>query len=136
MITHAFILIKTNSGQYDFDLLVIGGASGGLACAKEASSFGKQVVVIDFVIPSEKGFLGIQPTLTQVPPIPQEVPFSETDASSIIVGSLTIQEARNYGFNIPDPISFNWKSLTEAVKEHIQSVNWAIHLQLEDKCSI
>lgn len=43
------------AGQYDYDLLVIGGGSGGLACAKEAASLGKKVCLLDFVVPSPAG---------------------------------------------------------------------------------
>jgi len=36
-------------------LIVIGGGSGGLACAKEAADLGKSVAVLDFVSPSPQG---------------------------------------------------------------------------------
>ncbi|KAL5016313.1 hypothetical protein ScPMuIL_005902 [Solemya velum] len=39
----------------DYDLVVVGGGSGGLACSKEASQFGKKVAVLDFVTPSSQG---------------------------------------------------------------------------------
>ena len=32
-----------SGGTYDFDLFVIGGGSGGLACSKEAASHGARV---------------------------------------------------------------------------------------------
>jgi choline dehydrogenase-like flavoprotein len=41
--------------QYDYDLVVIGGGSGGLAASKEAASFGKKVAVLDFVKPTPIG---------------------------------------------------------------------------------
>lgn len=41
--------------SYDFDLVVIGGGSGGLACSKEAASYGAKVAVLDFVKPSPHG---------------------------------------------------------------------------------
>jgi hypothetical protein len=41
--------------KYDFDLVVIGGGSGGLACSKEAAAFGAKVAVLDFVKPSPRG---------------------------------------------------------------------------------
>ncbi|CAI5712474.1 unnamed protein product [Peronospora destructor] len=45
--------------SYDYDLVVIGGGSGGLACSKEAASFGQKVCVLDYVKPSPPGhFLG------------------------------------------------------------------------------
>lgn len=41
--------------KYDYDLIVIGGGSGGLAAAKEAALLGKKVAVLDFVKPSPLG---------------------------------------------------------------------------------
>ncbi len=40
---------------YDADLVVIGGGSGGLACAREAARLGASVVVLDAVSPSPQG---------------------------------------------------------------------------------
>ena len=42
---------------YDFDLLVIGGGSGGLALAQEAAKIdpSKKIGVFDFVTPSPQG---------------------------------------------------------------------------------
>jgi thioredoxin reductase (NADPH) len=40
---------------YDYDLVVIGGGSGGMAAAKEAASLGAKVACLDFVKPSPKG---------------------------------------------------------------------------------
>lgn len=41
--------------SYEYDLIVIGGGSGGLACAKEAADLGKKVALLDFVVPSPVG---------------------------------------------------------------------------------
>lgn len=42
--------------EYDYDLVVIGGGSGGLAASKEAVKQGaKKVAVLDFVKPSPAG---------------------------------------------------------------------------------
>ncbi len=43
--------------EYDYDLVVIGGGSGGLAASKEAASLGAKVVLFDFVKPSTQGIL-------------------------------------------------------------------------------
>jgi thioredoxin reductase len=40
--------------SYDYDLIVIGGGSGGLACSKEAALLGKKVALLDFVKPTPK----------------------------------------------------------------------------------
>jgi hypothetical protein len=41
--------------EYDFDLVVIGGGSGGLAASKEAAKLGARVAVLDYVKPSPQG---------------------------------------------------------------------------------
>jgi len=41
--------------QASYNLIVIGGGSGGLACAKEAADLGKKVAVLDYVVPSPQG---------------------------------------------------------------------------------
>ena len=38
--------------DYQYDLIVIGGGSGGLACSKEAALLGARVCVLDYVKPS------------------------------------------------------------------------------------
>jgi thioredoxin reductase (NADPH) len=40
---------------YDYDLIVIGGGSGGMAAAKEAATLGAKVACLDFVKPSPAG---------------------------------------------------------------------------------
>ena len=43
------------SARYDYDVFVIGGGSGGFACAKEAATLGATVGLCDFVRPSPRG---------------------------------------------------------------------------------
>ncbi|KAI9921041.1 hypothetical protein PsorP6_001868 [Peronosclerospora sorghi] len=43
------------NGSYDYDLVVTGGGSRGLACSKEAASFGAKVCVLDYGKPSPQG---------------------------------------------------------------------------------
>lgn len=43
------------SASSKYDLIVIGGGSGGLACAKEAADLGKSVAVLDYVKPTPTG---------------------------------------------------------------------------------
>jgi hypothetical protein len=46
--------VKADHG-FTYDLIVIGGGSGGLACSKEAQKLGAKVAVLDFVKPSPAG---------------------------------------------------------------------------------
>jgi FAD binding domain len=45
----------TKDHGYDYDLVVIGGGSGGMAAAKEAAALGAKVALLDFVKPSPIG---------------------------------------------------------------------------------
>lgn len=53
---------------------MIGGGSGGLACAKEAAQFGAKVAVLDFVKPSPQGTKwGLGGTCVNVGCIPKKL---------------------------------------------------------------
>lgn len=60
--------------KYDYDLVVIGGGSGGLACAKEAKNLGAKVAVLDYVTPTPLGTKwGIGGTCVNVGCIPKKL---------------------------------------------------------------
>jgi len=43
------------TSEYEYDLIVIGGGSGGMAASKEAAKLGAKVALFDFVKPSSQG---------------------------------------------------------------------------------
>ena len=60
--------------RFDYDLLVIGGGSGGIACAKEAASLGARVCLCDYVRPSPSGSTwGLGGTCVNVGCIPKKL---------------------------------------------------------------
>ncbi|KPJ00162.1 Thioredoxin reductase 1, mitochondrial [Papilio xuthus] len=121
--------IKYN-GTFDYDLAVIGGGSGGLACAKEAVNHGAKVAVLDYVTPSPLGTKwGLGGTCVNVGCIPKKLMHQ-----AALLGE-SIHEAVSYGWEVPSPkdIKINWSSLTEAVQNHIKSVNWVTRVDLRDK---
>ncbi|KAG5840454.1 hypothetical protein ANANG_G00188990 [Anguilla anguilla] len=121
-------LIRNLTGKFDYDLVVIGGGSGGLACSKEAAQFGKKVAVLDYVEPSPKGTKwGLGGTCVNVGCIPKKLMHQ-----AALLGT-AVKDARKYGWNIPAPVSHDWPTMAEAVQNHVRSLNWGHRVQLQDK---
>ncbi|OXB85019.1 UNVERIFIED_CONTAM: hypothetical protein H355_016141 [Colinus virginianus] len=116
------------SGKKDYDLLVIGGGSGGLACAKEAAQFGKKVAVLDYVEPSPRGTKwGLGGTCVNVGCIPKKLMHQ----AALLGGAL--KDAQHYGWSTAHPIQHNWSVMAQAVQNYVKSLNWGHRVQLQDK---
>ncbi|CAB3409673.1 unnamed protein product [Caenorhabditis bovis] len=115
--------------DHQYDLIVIGGGSGGLAAAKEAARLGKKVACIDFVKPSPQGTTwGLGGTCVNVGCIPKKLMHQAS-----ILGH-SIHDAKKFGWDIPDgQITHKWANLKEAVNDHISSLNWGYRVQLREK---
>uniref|UniRef100_A0A8C0HQE3 FAD/NAD(P)-binding domain-containing protein n=1 Tax=Buteo japonicus TaxID=224669 RepID=A0A8C0HQE3_9AVES len=111
-----------------YDLLVIGGGSGGLACAKEAAQFGRQVAVLDYVEPSPQGTKwGLGGTCVNVGCIPKKLMHQ-----AALLGS-ALKDAQHYGWNIAQPVHHTWSVMAQAVQNYVKSLNWGHRVQLQDK---
>uniref|UniRef100_A0A8C1ZR29 thioredoxin-disulfide reductase (NADPH) n=1 Tax=Cyprinus carpio TaxID=7962 RepID=A0A8C1ZR29_CYPCA len=124
------ILICTRNftGKFDYDLVVIGGGSGGLACSKEAAQLGQRVAVLDYVEPSLKGTKwGLGGTCVNVGCIPKKLMHQ-----AALLGT-AVKDARKYGWQIPESLSHDWSTMAEAVQNHVKSLNWGHRVQLQDK---
>uniref|UniRef100_A0A8D2BBP3 Thioredoxin reductase 2 n=1 Tax=Sciurus vulgaris TaxID=55149 RepID=A0A8D2BBP3_SCIVU len=116
------------AGQQDYDLLVIGGGSGGLACAKEAAQLGRKVAVVDYVEPSPQGTRwGLGGTCVNVGCIPKKLMHQ-----TALLGGM-IQDAHHYGWEVAQPIRHDWRKMAEAVQNHVKSLNWGHRVQLQDR---
>ncbi|XP_065656968.1 thioredoxin reductase 1, cytoplasmic isoform X4 [Hydra vulgaris] len=114
--------------KYDFDLFVIGGGSGGLACSKEAADLGAKVAVADFVVPSPAGSTwGLGGTCVNVGCIPKKLMHQ-----AALLGE-AIHDSRHYGWNIEENISHDWAKMVDAIQQHIRSLNWGYKVNLRQK---
>ncbi|KAL0212985.1 hypothetical protein RCL1_006611 [Eukaryota sp. TZLM3-RCL] len=144
------------SPKYDYDCIVIGGGSAGLAFAKAAASYQKTVALLDYVWPSPQGTTyGVGGTCVNVGCIPKRLLH---DAASI---AETIHDAPAHGFDnlpccVPKKIvddqglvnenvrdcqthghegfksnQVNWSTLIDKVQAHIKRLNRAYITELK-----
>ncbi|XP_070709668.1 thioredoxin reductase 1, cytoplasmic-like [Pempheris klunzingeri] len=116
------------SGPYDYDLLVIGGGSGGLAVAKEAAGLRKKVLIIDLADSSPRGTR-------------RELGGSRLDLDSVrkllqqtsLLGK-AIEDCQNYGWGLKVP-GHGWGELMEAVQELVNSHSLELKRELK-RCGV
>ncbi|XP_052608955.1 thioredoxin reductase 1, cytoplasmic isoform X1 [Peromyscus californicus insignis] len=119
---------KDPPGSYDFDLIIIGGGSGGLAAAKEAARFDKKVLVLDFVTPTPLGTRwGLGGTCVNVGCIPKKLMHQ-----AALLGQ-ALKDSRNYGWKVEDTVKHDWEKMTESVQNYIGSLNWGYRVALREK---
>jgi len=121
--------VNAKSHSYDYDIIVIGGGSGGLSASKEAATLGLKVAVCDFVKPTPKGAAwGLGGTCVNVGCIPKKLMHQ-----AAILGE-GIKDAKEYGWNTePDTAKHDWNKMVEQVQNHIGSLNWGYRVALREK---
>ncbi|KAJ2680820.1 Glutathione reductase [Coemansia spiralis] len=92
-----------------FDFIVIGGGSGGMACARRAAAYGAKVAVVE-----GSGRRG--GTCVKVGCVPKKVMFN---GASIMEA---IEDAKHYGITVGLP-SFDWGYLKHARDEYVKRLN-------------
>ncbi|XP_039627056.1 thioredoxin reductase 3 [Polypterus senegalus] len=114
--------------SYDYDLIVIGGGSGGLACSKEAALLGKKVMVLDYVVPTPKGTKwGLGGTCVNVGCIPKKLMHQ-----AAILGT-SLKDSKNFGWEYEDKVTHNWSTMKDAISSYIGSLNWGYRVELRNK---
>jgi glutathione reductase (NADPH) len=91
-----------------FDLLVIGGGSGGLACAQRAAEYGARVALI------ESGRLG--GTCVNVGCVPKKIMWNASEIQEVL------HDGVDYGF-LPTPAGHDWPSLKAKRDAYVQRLN-------------
>merc|ERR1719391_1332277 len=120
-------LVQAGSHSYDYDIVVIGGGSGGLSASKEAARLGKKVAVCDFVVPSPAGTTwGLGGTCVNVGCIPKKLMHQ-----AALLGEAT-RDAKSFGWGV-EPAQHNWQNMVTEVQNHIGSLNWGYRVALREK---
>ena len=100
----------------EFDLIVIGGGSAGIATARRAAEYGAHVALL------EKGELG--GTCVNVGCVPKKVMWNASRLGEIL------GDAPGYGFNIDHP-TFDWEGLKKRRDAYISRLNSIYQKNLE-----
>lgn len=110
----------------EFDLIVIGGGSGGNACVKDALAFGAKACVLDFVKPSPAGTTwGYGGTCVNVGCIPKKLMHQ-----AALIGEY-IKDAESFGWDVDhSKVKCDWANLVSAVGDHIHSLNFNYRMSL------
>lgn len=144
-LVHTRMLSSLASSSH-FDLIVIGGGSGGLSAAKTAVSYGKKVALFDFVQPTPQGTSwGIGGTCVNVGCIPKKLLHQAALLGDAIVDS------HSYGWrptnvssnensvdpadepNIRSQVHHNWPKLIDRVQSHVKMANFNYRVSLREK---
>jgi len=121
-------MLHNQSHGYDYDVVIIGGGSGGLSASKEAAKLGAKTAVLDFVKPSPKGTTwGLGGTCVNVGCIPKKLMHQ-----AAILGH-HLKESKEFGWATPEGIQHSWDTLRDNVQAHIGGLNWGYRVALRDK---
>ena len=140
----------TPNHPYDYDLVVIGGGSGGMAASKEATRLGvAKVAVLDFVKPSTQGTTwGLGGTCVNVGCIPKKLMHQAalihqtltTDTAAFGIGAqpssssdITMTDDNDGKNNILTSLQHNWQVMRDHVQNYIHSLNFKYRVALREK---
>jgi len=130
------------SHEYDYDLIVIGGGSGGLAASKEAVNQGaSKVAVLDFVKPSPSGTTwGLGGTCVNVGCIPKKLMHQ-----AALIRETTMADGPAFGLKFMSELQPNkqlrgttdegdhsWETMRENVQNHIRGLNFKYRVNLRE----
>lgn len=103
----------------NYDLIIIGGGSAGLACANEAIKHNKKIAIFNYVEPTISGTTwGLGGTCLNVGCVPKKL-FRHAG----YIGDILKIEAAQYGWSV-DTLKNDWSILKNNVQDYIKSQNY------------
>ena len=119
----------SNIRSFDYDIIVIGGGSGGLSASKEAAMLGKKVAVCDFVKPSPAGSSwGLGGTCVNVGCIPKKLMHQ-----AALLGE-AVRDAKSFGWGVDRAqVNHDWAAMVTEIQNHISGLNWGYRVALREK---
>lgn len=105
------------SKKYDYDLIAIGGGSGGLSVAERAAAYGAKCAVV------ESGKIG--GTCVNVGCVPKKVMWFGANLAH------ALEDAKDYGFDLQNN-GFGWNHLVTKRENYIAGINSWYHNYLAD----
>ena len=119
----------SSSRNFDYDIIVIGGGSGGLSASKEAALLGKKVAVCDFVKPSPAGSSwGLGGTCVNVGCIPKKLMHQ-----AALLGE-AVRDAKSFGWGVDRAqVNHDWAAMVTEIQNHISGLNWGYRVALREK---
>jgi len=127
---------------YDYDLVVIGGGSGGMAAAKEAAILGAKVALCDFVKPSPKGTTwGLGGTCVNVGCIPKKLfhigatlgESIQADANFFGISSVGAKPDDMVGQLPTMETEAHWDVAKTNIQNYIRGLNFKYRVRLREK---
>jgi len=100
--------MASSAGSSAFDLLVIGGGSGGLACARRSAQYGK---LVDIIEPKRLGG-----TCVNVGCVPKKVMYNAASLAE------SMNDLLDYGFSL-DVKGFDWSIMKSKRDEYVRRLN-------------
>jgi len=97
------------STKFDYDFVVMGGGSGGIACAKRAAGYGAKVAVIEG---SRWGG-----TCVNMGCVPKKVMWNASTVHE------TLHEAKEFGFTVTEGVTFDWGKIKLYRDRYIKRLN-------------